>query len=444
MSRSLQLRRSLVPPLLCAAQGRRSGLPLLAGALVALALGCGESPAVSQPTAPAGPPPDVSVVTVEPTAVAIEDVLPGRVVPRRLAEVRPQVGGILRERLFEEGQSVRAGQPLYRIDASLFRADLAGASASVTRQEATVAQRERDAERIQRLAASGTATPQNVDDAESARALALADLELSRASRARSRLQLGYTVVTAPIGGRIGPSHVSEGALVSPSSAESLATIQQIDEVYVDIRQPASRFEELRTAFESGALVENASVPIQILSMRGEPYALEGRLLFTDISVDPTTSELTLRVLVPNPDLRLLPGMFVRARVAFARDPAAILVPQQAIRHDSTLGANVLVVDANEQVAIRRIQTGRVVQGRQIVREGLARGDRVIVEGVDALRPGTSVHPVEWTMPAASDQTTTAQPRTAQPSAAQPSATQPSATQPSTAQPSSEGDGERR
>lgn len=361
--------------------------------------GCGGEPAASQAAPSAGPPPEVSVVTVEPTAVEIDELLPGRVVPRRIAEVRPQVGGILRERLFEEGEVVRAGQPLYRIDSSMFRAELAGASAGVARQEATVEQRERDAARIAQLLERGTATPQNMDDAESARALARADLELSRATQRRSRLQLSYSTVVAPIAGRIGVSHVSEGALVSPSSAQSLATIQQIDEVYVDIRQPASRFEELRTAFTDGSLIQNESVPITIVSMRGEPYDLEARLLFTDINVDPSTSELTLRVLVPNAEMRLLPGMFVRARVAFGRDPAALLVPQQAVRRDSTLGANVLVVGEDEQTAVRRIRTGRVIRGMQIVREGLSPGDRVVVEGVDALRPGTRVRPVEWALP---------------------------------------------
>ena len=378
----------------------RASLILAASVLAALTFsGCGEEPAASQAAPPAGPPPEVSVVTVEPTAVEIDELLPGRVVPRRSAEVRPQVGGILRERLFEEGDVVRAGQPLYRIDSSMFRAELAGASATVARQEATVEQRERDAARMARLLERGTATPQNMDDAESARALARADLELSRATQRRSRLQLSYSTVVAPIAGRIGVSHVSEGALVSPSSGPSLATIQQIDEVYVDIRQPASRFEELRTAFTDGSLIQNESVPITIVSMRGEPYDLDARLLFTDINVDPSTSELTLRVLVPNAETRLLPGMFVRARVAFGRDPAALLVPQQAVRHDSTLGANVLVVGEGEQIAVRRIRTGRVIRGMQIVREGLAPGDRGVVEGVDALRPGTRVRPVEWTLP---------------------------------------------
>lgn len=381
-------------------QTARASLFLAASILAGLTWsGCGEEPAASQAASPAGPPPEVSVVTVKPTAVEIEELLPGRVVPRRIAEVRPQVGGVLRQRLFEEGEVVRAGQPLYRIDSSMFRAELAGASASVARQEATVEKSERDAERTARLLERGTATPQAMDDAESTRALARADLELSRAAQRRSRLQLSYSTVVAPISGRIGISHVSEGALVSPSSAQSLATIQQIDEVYVDIRQPASRFEELRTAFTDGSLVQNESVPITIVSMRGEPYDLDARLLFTDISVDPSTSELTLRVLVPNTEMRLLPGMFVRARVAFGRDPAALLVPQQAVRRDPTLGANVLVVGEDEQTAVRRIQTGRVVRGMQIVREGLSPGDRVVVEGIDALRPGTRVRPVEWELP---------------------------------------------
>ncbi|MBN8612009.1 MAG: efflux RND transporter periplasmic adaptor subunit [Deltaproteobacteria bacterium] len=341
----------------------------------------------------------MSTIVVEPSAIVIEDVLPGRVVPLRVAEVRPQVGGIVRERLFREGDAVTAGQPLYRIDSSVFRAELAGASASVARQEAAVSLAAREAERARQLASTGAGTTQGADNAESTRALAEADLALSRATVRRSRLQLQYSVVTAPIAGRIGISRVTEGALVGPMDPTSLATIQQIDEVYVDIRQPAARYEELREAFGRGDLLENEAVPVTLVSLQGRPYEAQGRLLFTDISVDPSTSELTLRVIVPNADTRLLPGMFVRARLAFGRDPDAIAVPQQAIRHDPSLGATVLIVDRGDVVAVRSVRVGRVVDGRQIVLEGLAAGDRVIVEGMDMLGPGMPVRPTPWTLP---------------------------------------------
>lgn len=398
-----------MPPTLLLTR-RVVGASLFAASL--WALGCSDPSAapVEHGGPGQGPPVEVSVVVVEPTSIVIEDLLPGRVVPLRVAEVRPQVGGIVRERLFREGDTVRAGQPLYRIDGSVFRAELAGASATAARQEAAVTLAVREAERARQLATSGAAPTQLADNAESTRALAEADLELSRASVRRSRLQLQYAVVTAPISGRIGISRVTEGALVGAADPTSLATIQQVDQVYVDIRQPSSRYEELREAFARGELLENASVPVTLVSLQGRPYEAEGRLLFTDISVDPSTSELTLRVLVPNAELRLLPGMFVRARLAFGSDPDALVVPQQAVRHDPSLGANLLVVEAGDVVAARTVRVGRVVRGQQVVLEGLAAGDRVIVEGLDMLAPGMHVTPTPWSLPPAGAPTAAAAP----------------------------------
>lgn len=351
--------------------------------------------------AAASPVRDVSTVVIEPVDLAIEDLLPGRVVPFRLAEVRPQVSGIVRARLFEEGDTVKEGQPLYRIDPSIFQAEVAGAQATTSRNRAALEFASREAERAQSLAASGAMASQQVEAAQNTRAIAEADLALSEARLRRNQLDLRYSTVTAPIAGRVGVSRVTEGALVSAVDASSLATIQQVEQVYVDIKQPATRYEELRRAFASGDLLENESVPVQLLSMQGQPYETVGRLLFTDISVDTRTSELTLRVLVPNPDLRLLPGMFVRARIAFGRNPKALVVPQQAVRHDPSLGESVLVVGPDDKIVARTVRVGRVVKGRQIVQEGLAPGDRVVVEGLDTLPPGTHVRAVPWTIPTA-------------------------------------------
>ena len=344
---------------------------------------------------------DVSTVVIEPIDLAIEDLLPGRIVPLRLAEVRPQVSGIVRARLFEEGDTVKEGQPLYRIDPSIFQAEVAGAQATTSRNRAALDFATREAERAQSLAASGAMASQPVYRAQNTRAIGHADLALSEARLRSNQLDLRYSTVTAPIAGRIGVSRVTEGALVSGVDASSLSTIQQVEQVYVDIKQPAARYEELRNAFATGDLLENESVPVQLLSMQGQPYETVGRLLFTDISVDTRTSELTLRVLVPNPDLRLLPGMFVRARIAFGRNPKALVVPQQAVRHDPSLGESVLVVGADDKIVARTVRVGRVVKGRQIVQEGLAPGDLGVVEGLDTLPPGTHVRAVPWTIPTA-------------------------------------------
>lgn len=374
--------------------------PLLS--LLSSLAGCGDADSASPGAAQAAPEArEVSIVTVAPTPVAIEDVLPGRVAPRRAAEVRPQVGGIVRARLFEEGDTVEAGQPLYRIDPSVFRAEVAGAQATAERSRAALSFAASEAERTRVLTERGVGTAQSLEAAANARAMAEAELALSEATLQRNRLQLRYTTVTAPIGGRIGISRVSEGALVGPSDPLSLATIQQVDEVYVDLKQPASRYDDLRNAFAEGVLLPEASLPVTLLSLQGEPYAVQGRLLFTDISVDPSTSELTLRVLVPNADLRLLPGMFVRARITFGHDPDALLVPQQAVRRDPSLGATVLVVDTGDVVAIRTVRVGRIIDGMQLVIEGLSAGDRVIVEGLDTLAVGAPVRPVPWSLPAA-------------------------------------------
>lgn len=365
-----------------------------------VALGCG-TPLETPTEGPPPPPPDVSVVTVTAGPIVVEDVLPGRVVPLRVAEVRPLVSGIVRARLFTEGETVTAGQPLYRIDTTVFRAEVAGAAATAARQRAALSTAAREAARARDLVGNGAISGQSADNAESALALAQADLAVSETMLQRSRISLRYATVTAPISGRIGISRVSEGSLVGTADPMSMVTIQQVDEVYVDIQQPAARYEEVRASLARGDIEGGEALPVTLLSLRGEPYEAQGRLLFTDITVDPTTSQLTLRVLVPNADMRLLPGMFVRARIPFGRDPSAITVPQQAIQHDPSLGENVLVVDTGDVVAVRAVVTGRVVDGQQIVREGLVTGDRVIVEGHDRLAAGMPVHPDPWTPPSA-------------------------------------------
>lgn len=359
--------------------------------------GCGESAAAP----PAPPPSDVSVVTVRTETLSVEDELPGRVAARRVAEVRPQVGGIVRRRKFTEGETVTEGQSLYQIDAAPFRADVAGSAATLSRAEAALAQATLNAERTSRLFESRATSQQTVDDTQASLALATAEVAQARAAVQRSRLSLRFANIAAPIAGQIGISRISEGALVSPTDPAPLAVIQQIDEVYVDIRQPAERMEELRTALERGELTSDGAAEVTLLTSSGTPYAERGRVLFSDITVDPGTGELTIRAIVPNPDRRLLPGMFVRARIARGESPSAILVPQQAVQRDPTGGAQVLVIGTDRKVAIRSVTTGRIIDGRYVITRGLAAGDRIVVEGHDRLQPGVVVNPVAWQPPAA-------------------------------------------
>lgn len=365
-------------------------------ALVALTIsGCkdtGDAAGAGQ----APPPPAAPFVLAEQAAVVVEDTLPGRVSALREAEVRPQVGGILRARLFEEGDTVQEGQDLYQIDPDMFRADVSSARSNVTRARAGLELAEREAERAQQLSESGISSGRELEAATTQLALARADLQNASAMLRRSSLNLQYAKVTAPISGRISISRVSEGALVSPADPQPLTVIQQIDEVYVDVKQPLHRYEELRALHAAGKLVDADSTKVSIVSMQGTVYSTEGRLLFTDTMVDPSTSEVTLRVLVPNADRVLLPGMFVRAMIPQGVAPNSLLVPQQAVQHDATFGPYVLVIDEENNAQMRHVTYGRVVNGKYVITDGLQAGERVVVEGLGKIRPGTPVSPVAW------------------------------------------------
>lgn len=348
----------------------------------------------------APPPSDVSVITARTESLAVLDELPGRVVAFRVSEVRPQVGGIVRRRSFTEGETVRQGQPLYHIDTAPFRAEVASAAASLDRSNAALAQAQLNADRTSRLYESGATSQQTVDDTQSGLALATAEVALARATLQRTRLNLRYATITAPIDGQVGISRITEGALVGPNDPAPLTVIQQIDQVFVDIRQPAERADEIREALSRGEIRSDGATEVTILSSSGAEYPERGRVLFSDITVDPGTGELTIRALVPNADRRLLPGMFVRARLARGQDPDAILVPQQAVQRSPTGGAQVLVVGGDRKIAARDVQTGRIVDGRYVITQGLSAGDRVVVEGHERLPPGTVVNPVAWQPPA--------------------------------------------
>lgn len=366
---------------------RSQWLPTLA--LLLLLAACG-----GEAQQPPQPQPQVAVITVAPQALAIADELPGRVSAYRVAEIRPQVSGIIQRRLFEQGGEVRAGQPLFQIDSAPFRADADSAAANVARAQATLSRAQLQEKRLAPLVKEDAISGQVFDDAVATRRQAEADLAQTRAAAQRRQVDLGFATIRSPISGRIDQAVLTEGALASATAAAPLATVQQIDRVYIDVRQPAARLDALREAARAGTADKGAAV--EILSATGQPYAMTGRLLFSGISVDPGTSDVLARVEVPNPERRLLPGMFVRARLPRLSLPAALTVPAQAVGRDPAGGATVRVVDAKGVVARRSIVAGEEVNGQIVVISGLAAGEKVVVEGPEQLPPDVAVKVVPW------------------------------------------------
>ncbi|KQM23980.1 RND transporter [Sphingomonas sp. Leaf11] len=340
--------------------------------------------------APAETTSEIEVLTIRmaPRAVTAVDELPGRVVAFRTAEIRPQVGGIVQRRLFEQGATVHAGQVLFQISPAPFRADADTARATVARAAAAYARTRTQADRLKPLVQADAISRQTYDDAVAAREQASAELAEARATLRRRQIDVGFSRITAPITGRIGATNVTEGALVAAADTNPLATIHQIDRVYVDVRQPAGRYAELR---EQGAGASTA----EIVAAAGQP-PLRGRILFSGIAVDPNTGDALVRVEVPNPGERLLPGMFVRARLPRAALPAALLVPQQAVTRAGNGQAQVSVVDGQDRVHVRPVTLGALTDGRYVVSTGLKAGDVVIVEGQDRIRPDTPVRQRPW------------------------------------------------
>lgn len=371
---------------------RRHALFVIASAL-ALSACSGDAPP------PAPPPPEVSVVTVKPGRMDVADELPGRVVAFRVAEIRPQVNGLIQRRLFEQGTEVRAGQPLYQINPAPFRADADSAAAAVQRARAAVSRASLQEKRLAPLVKADAVSGQDYDDVVAARDQAVADLAASQADLARRRVDLGFATVRAPISGRIDQAVFTEGALASMTSEQPLATVQQIDRVYVDVRQPATRLEMLREAARAGTA--NQGAPVELVSSNGHAYPVKGRLLFSGISVDPNTGEVIARVEVPNPERALLPGMFVRARLPRLSLPNAIAIPRQAVTRDPKGGAMVTVVGKDGKTAARPVVTGDEQNGNILIQKGLRAGDTVIVEGQDRVQPGAAVKPVPWQNPSA-------------------------------------------
>lgn len=357
--------------------------------------------ACGQPQQQEWPPVEVSATRVTMAPAQFTDDLPGRVVALRTAEIRPQVGGIVQRRLFTEGAVVRAGQPLFQINAAPFRADADSAQAAVQRATAVRDRARVQVARLEPLLAADAVSRETYDDAASALAQAEAEVAASRAAFARRRLDVGFATIRAPISGRIGASAVTEGALVGMTDTAPLATIHQTSQVYVDVRQPAARLEQLRGAGQSEATVE-------ILDADGAPMGLTGRMMFSEMNVDPATGDVTVRVLVDNASQRLLPGMFVRARLPRGAARTLPRVPQQAVIQQAGQ-ATVLIVSADgKSVTPRPVTVGDVVNGQTVVLSGLRAGERIVVEGQDRIIPGHPINARAWTPAAASGAQTAA------------------------------------
>ena len=368
------------------------------GALPNLTSACESKRAVA--SAPA-PPVEVGVVTLKAEPVTLTTELPGRTSAYRVAEVRARVNGIVQKRLFTEGSDVKAGERLFLIDPAPYQASFESARASVMRAEATVTAARLKAERYGKLIRDHAVSQQEYDDAVAASKGAEADVAAGRAAEKTARINLQYTNVIAPLSGRIGRAEVTEGAYVQQSSATLLATIQQLDPMYVDLTWSSAEALRLRRQIESGKLQKDGQTQVKVLLEDGREYGEAGTMQFTDVTVDPTTGSITLRALFPNPKRELLPGMFVRARIDEGTLPASLLVPQRGVTRNHTGQATALLVNAQNKVERRQFQTARAVGDAWLVTDGLKPGDRVIVEGLQKVRPGAVVVP-SATKPAAS------------------------------------------
>ncbi len=345
--------------------------------------------------APGGKPVEVGVVTLSAQPVTLTRELPGRTSAFRVAEVRARVNGIVHRRLFAEGADVKAGQPLFAIDPAPYQAALDSALAQLARAEATVESATSLAQRFTTLIESNAVSRQEYDDALINVKTAQADVAAARAAVKTTRINLGYTKVTAPLAGRIGRAEVTEGAYVQQASATLLATIRQLDKVYVDLTWSAADVLRLRRAVEAGVLDStDGQTEVTIVLEDGREYPFAGILQFSDVSVDETTGTIALRAIVPNPKGELLPGMFVRARIDEGTIRSAILVPQRGVTRDQGGRPTALVVGADGKVERRTLTTDRAIGDAWLVTDGLAAGDRVIVEGLQKVRPGAPVNPV--------------------------------------------------
>lgn len=369
---------------------------LLAGGTTLL--GCQKQQAAAPPQAP---PPEVAYVVVKPEPVSLSTELPGRVSPFLVAEVRPQVNGIIQTRQFEEGGDVKAGDVLYQIDKARYQASYDQAKAALAVAEAKLPALQARVERYKRAMSERAVSQQDYDEAAAALAQGLATVEMRKAEVEMARINLSYTPVTAPISGRIGKTNFTVGALVTAHQSTPLATIHQLDPIYVDVTQSTTTLLRLKHNLERGELRMDSERQrkVRLLLEDGTTYPLEGTLQFRDVTVDPTTGSFTVRIVVPNPDHTLLPGMFVRAVVQEGIAEEAILVPQQGVSRNPKGEAIALVVDEAGTVQQRKLEINRAIGDKWLVASGLSAGERLIVEGMLKVRPGVLVKAVSFNAP---------------------------------------------
>jgi membrane fusion protein, multidrug efflux system len=346
---------------------------------------------------PMMPMPEVTAITVQPQKAVLTTELPGRTSAYRIAEIRPQVNGLIQKRLFTEGSDVNAGQVLYQIDPAPFEATVNNAKASLTRAEACLPSIKLRVQRYKELLEDRAVSQQEFDDATSSLNQAEADIQFWKASVETAKINLGYTKVTAPISGRIGKSNVTDGALVSAYQPLSLSTIQQMDPIYVDMPQSTTEMLRLNRHLKEGRLKNNsAQNNVKLILEDGIEYPLKGTLQFRDITVDPTTGSVILRIVFPNPEGILLPGMFTRVIIEEGLQEQAILIPQQAVSRDVKGNPMTMIVDVENKVQMRMLTLDRAIGSQWLVSSGLAFGDRVIVEGIQKVRPGATVKVVPF------------------------------------------------
>lgn len=382
-------------------------IPRIAAATLMLAslAACGDKIPSAQAQGAGMPPPEVSVVTVQPERIVVTNELPGRVEATRIAQVRARVPGIVLKRVFQEGSEVKAGDVLYRIDPAPFQATYNSTQAALAKAQANLAQATLKIQRYKPLVETNAISKQEYDDAVTAQKQATADVAAAKAAQETARLNLGYATVNAPISGRIGRAQVTEGALVGQGEATPLATIQQLDPIYVTLSQSSAELLRLKQAMANGQLksVGKDRTTVTLVTDDGRAYPHPGKLLFSDVTVDETTGAVSLRAVFPNPDRFLLPGMYARARIEQAVDEQALTVPQQAVTRMAD-SASVMVVGQDGKVAARPVKTGAAQDNKWVITDGLKAGDQVIVEGLQKAKPGATVKPTPWKGPAASGQ----------------------------------------
>lgn len=360
-----------------------------AAAAVAVLAGCGGKQGGPAQGAGGQQAPEVAVYTVAPQALAMSTELPGRTAAFQVAEVRPQVGGLVQKRLFTEGSDVKAGAQLYQIDAATYQAAFNSAKASLAKAKANLAAAAPKVARYKELVAIEGVSRQDYDDAVAAHEQAKAEVEAAQAAVDSARINVDYTKVAAPISGRISRSNVTPGALVTAGQATALTTVQQLDPIYVDVTQSSEELLRLKREMDSGSIKKaNGQAKVTLLLSDGTKYALPGKLQFSDVSVDPGTGNVTLRALFPNPKHDLLPGMFVRAVLETGVSEQAIAVPQMGVTRNPKGEATALVLNKEGKVEQRVLQTGGTIGDKWLVKSGLEAGDRVIVEGLQKVKPG--------------------------------------------------------